>query len=137
MTIMTNGNSKYQILLREMFQEVTIKKNAKAIADYYHKNFVLFANGKTMDYDFFLITHEKIYKTPIQYQIRYDDETWVEGNHKVAVRAYIMTKMPNEVAKEIELILIAAYQEDKIIHLWELTYPDWSKMKEFKKFDQN
>lgn len=120
-------------LLMEMFDKVTIEKNDQAIPLYYDKTFELYSNGKKMDFDAFLKMHRDIYKKSIQYKVRYDKETFVEHGSRVAGRLFITTKKPNEVAREIEVILIAEYKDNKLYRLWELTYPDWSKMKAFQK----
>jgi hypothetical protein len=54
----------------------------------------------------------------------------------VAGRLFITTQMPNEPTNKIEVILIAEYKKNKIWRLWELTYPDWSKFKNFKKITE-
>lgn len=84
-----------------------------------------------MDYQSFLESHEKYYATEIQYHVAYDEETLLEQGEKVAARVWITTKRPEEAARKIEVILIATYKEGKLHRLWELTYPDWSKMSEF------
>ena len=123
----------YLPLLKEMFTKVTIEKNSEAIPTYYDKNFECLSNGKKMNFKDFLKMHQEIYKTPIQYSIRYDELTLLEQGNKVAGRIFITTKQPNEEAREIEVILIAEYKGNKLYRVWELTYPDWSKMKAFKK----
>lgn len=120
-------------LLKEMFEKVTIQKSDKAISLYYDKHFELYSNGKKMSYEEFLQMHHDVFKTSIQYKVRYDEDTFVEQGNKVAGRLFITTKKPNESAREIEVILIAEYKESKLLRLWELTYPDWSKLKAFQK----
>lgn len=115
-----------------MFDKVTVKKSDQAIPLYYDKNFELYSNGKKMGFDPFLKMHHDIYKTSIQYKVRYDEETFVEQGNRIAGRLFITTKKPNELAREIEVILIAEYKCNKLYRLWELTYPDWSKMKAFQ-----
>ncbi len=117
---------------KEMFEEMVIKKDASLIPHYYHPEFVLYANGKEMDYPAYLELHEEIYKTPITYKVDYDEVTLLEQDDKVAGRVYITTKQPNESPKEIEVILITQYKDDKIYRIWELTYPDWSQMPDFE-----
>lgn len=133
---MAGPASHYVELLQEMFQKVTVEKNANLISTYYHPDFKLYSNGKEMSYVDFLKSHQEIYKTPIVYQMRYDENTWVEQGDKVAVRLFITTKMPNQAAREIEVVLIATYKDNKLYRLWELTYPDWSKMKSFEKVNK-
>jgi len=120
-------------LLKEMFDKVTIEKNDKAIPLYYDNSFKLYSNGKKIKYDAFLQMHRDIYKTSIQYKIRYDKETFVAQGNKVAGRLFITTIKPNEPSREIEVILVAEYKNNKLYRVWELTYPDWSKMKAFQK----
>lgn len=128
------GQSAHYIsLLKEMFAKVTVAKNDNAIPLYYDKDFKLYSNGNAMEYQEFLQLHQAIYKTPIQYKIRYDEKAFVEQGNKVAGRLFIATKKPNEPEREIEVILIAEYKKNKLYRVWELTYPDWSKMKRFEK----
>lgn len=111
-----------------MFSEIVLKKDASVIPMYYHKDFLLYTNEETMEYDAYLEFHKKYYATPIQYEIQYDEETFLEQNDKIAGRVWITTSKLNEPAKKIEVILIAQYKDGKIYRLWELTYPDWSKL---------
>ncbi|MBA2708972.1 MAG: nuclear transport factor 2 family protein [Tatlockia sp.] len=114
-----------------MFDKVTVEKNDRAIPLYYDKDFEMYSNGIKMDFDEFLKMHRDIYKTSIQYKIRYDEKTFIEQGNKVAMRLFITTKNPNDMAREIEVILIGQYKNSKLYRVWELTYPDWSKIKAF------
>lgn len=127
------GQPHYISLLKEMFIKVAVEKNVGAIPLYYREDFKLYSNGKEINYDEFLKQHQKIYTTPIQYKFRYDEETFIENENKIAGRLFITTKKPNESAQEIEVILVAEYKNNKLFRLWELTYPDWSKMKAFQR----
>ena len=118
--------------LKDMFHEMVLKKDAAMIPEYYHPEFLLYTNQETMDYRGFLESHRKFYATPIQYQIEYDEAAWVEQGEKIAGRVWITTSLPKEEPRKIEVILIAQYKSGKIYRLWELTYPDWSKMPAFK-----
>jgi hypothetical protein len=118
--------------LKEMFNEMVLKKDASVIPDYYHPDFLLFTNQEKMDFIAFQEAHHKYYATPIQYQIEYDEETFLEHEKKVAGRIWVTTQLPNEAARKIEVIFIAEYKKGKIYRLWELTYPDWSKLPAFK-----
>jgi len=118
--------------LKEMFQEMVIKKDASLIPKYYHQDFLLYTNGQKWDYTQMFEMHEKIYKTPIQYEIAYDAQTFVEKENKLACKIWITTSRPNEQPTKLELILIAEYKEGKIFRLWELTYPDWSQLPAFE-----
>lgn len=119
-------------LLKEMFTKTAVEKNAQAIPKYYDQNFELFSNGKTMNYAEYLAMHTKTYRTSIQYQVEYDEATLIEQGNKVAARVFITTKTDTDPAHKIEVMLIAEYKDKKLLKLWELTYPDWSKLKAFK-----
>lgn len=129
----TIAGQSHITILKEMFNKVTVEKNNQAIPLYYDKDFELYSNGKKMDFDAFLKMHRDIYKTSIQYKVRYDEKTFVEQGDKVAGRLFITIKKPDELAREIEVILVAEYKGNKLYRLWELTYPDWSGMKAFQK----
>jgi hypothetical protein len=118
--------------LKEMFDEMVIKKDASLIPLYYHQNFLLYTNDQIMNYEDFLSSHQHYYATPIQYEVEYDEETLLEQEEKVAGRIWITTNRPNELTQKIEVILIAQFKDNKIYRVWELTYPDWSKLPAFK-----
>lgn len=119
-------------LLKEMFNKMVVQKDASLIPVYYHKEFLLYSNGQEMNYESFLESHKVYYETPIQYQIEYDDETLIEQGDRIAGRIWITTRRPGESPKKIEVILIAEYKDGKIYRLWELTWPDWSKLPAFE-----
>ncbi len=121
--------------LKAMFHEMVIYKQITKIPEYYHQDFLLYTNGTRMDYEAYLKCHEEIYATPIQYEIKYDEETFVEQGEKLACRVFITTKKPGVPPTEIEVVLIADYKEGKIYRLWELTYPDWSQTPAFQQQD--
>ena len=117
---------------KEMFERMVYKKDASLIPFYYHKDFVLYANDQEMDYEAYLKFHQEVYETPIQYDVVYDDETFLEQGEKIAGRVWITTRLPSGLPKKIEVIFIAQFKDDKIYRIWELTHPDWSKMSEFQ-----
>ena len=123
-------------VLKNMFTNMVVKKDISDMPKYYTSDFELYSNGKTMNYKQYYLGHKSIYKTSIQYQIAYDENTFVKNNNKVAVRMFITTKMPHSKANKIEVILIAQFRKHKISKLWELTYPNWSKLKSFKSFSK-
>lgn len=122
----------YTELLKEMFSEMVEKKNASLVPKYYHEAFELYANGQTQDYAYFLDFHEKIYQTDIKYEVSYDENAFIEQGKKVAARVFFVVSTPNKPVKELEVILISEFRDDKIFRVWELCYPDWSKMPEFQ-----
>ena len=117
--------------LKEMFDKMTVCKDPSVISYYHHPDFVLYTNDLTMTYDAYVQSLQDIYKTPIEFEVGYDEETLLEQGERVAGRVWITTTMPGEAPKKIEVMLIAQYKDGKIFRIWELTYPDWSKMDAF------
>jgi len=118
-------------LFKEMFSEMVIKKDASLISTYYHSEFVLYANGETQTYREFYDNHVEYYATSRQYYVEYDENAWVEQNHKLAGRVFVTIKQPEQSDINFEVILIAQYKDNKIYRIWEITSPDWTQMKEF------
>lgn len=118
--------------VKKMFAEMVEKKQLSEIPVYYHRDMILHSNGGQMDYQEFYDIHKQVYGTDITYKIKYDEETFVEEKDKLAARVFITTETPDEGSKELEVVLIILFKEDKIYRLWELTYPDWSQMESFK-----
>ena len=118
--------------LKEMFTEMVQKKDASLIPVFYHQDFVLCANQQVTDYNHFLTTHTEYYASERTYSVEYDEDTLLEQGEKVAGRIWITVSVPGGQPKKIEVILVAQYKADKIFRLWELTYPDWSKLPEFE-----
>lgn len=120
--------------LKQMFEEVTVNKNAQAIPDYYHPELKLYTNNQVMDYKVFFDGHIKTCASPIKFAVSYDEETIVEHDDKVALRMWIDVTLPVKGTHRLELMLSAAYKDDKIYRLWELTYPDWSALPELASY---
>ncbi|SAK86321.1 hypothetical protein AWB77_04592 [Caballeronia fortuita] len=121
-------------LLREMFEEMVLKKDLSRIAHYYSRDFILETNGNIQDYAAFESGHAKVYPTSIRYDVRYDEATWVESEDRVAVRLWIKTQRPDEAPVEFEILLIASFVDGKIHRVWETTYPDWRQVKAFDSY---
>ncbi|WP_206001965.1 hypothetical protein [Paraburkholderia aromaticivorans] len=75
-----------------------------------------------------------MYATEVTYEVRYDDDTWVESPERIAARVWIKTQRPNEAPVEFEVVLIANYVDRKIHRVWELTWPDWTQVKAFENY---
>jgi hypothetical protein len=112
-------------LLREMFEQMVIAKDADAIARYYHPDFVMYSDGMSQNFDEFEASHRGVYATSISYAITYDDEAWVETDDRVAARAWITTSRPDEAPTRIEVVLIATFLDGRIHRVWETTWPSW------------
>lgn len=118
-------------LLKEMFFEMVVKKNSGLIPEYYHPEFMLYANREIQTYQEFYDAHVEYYKLPREYFVEYDETAWVEQNDRTAGRVFITIKQPEEPDIFFEVILIAQYKDNKIYRIWEVTSPDWTQMKEF------
>jgi hypothetical protein len=103
---------------KEMFEKMVLKKDASLIPFYYHKDFVLSANDQEMDYEDYLKFHQEVYETPIQYDVAYDEETFLEQDEKIAGRVWITTRLPNDLPKKIEVIFIVQFKDNKIYRIW-------------------
>jgi hypothetical protein len=123
--------------LREMFDRMVIRKDAELARVYYHPDFRLHTNGQVQDYAAFAAGHETVYATGITYDIRYDEAAWVESEDRVAGRLWITTQRPGEAAVEIEVILVATYVDGMLHRLWELTWPDWSRLEAFETYAES
>lgn len=119
-------------LFKEMFAQVVVKKDVNLFSKYYTKDFLLYSNGIEMDFDQMIEMHKKVYATPIQYSLEYDNQTWVEQGDRIAGRIWITTSKPNEKPVKIEVMLIAEYKADQLYRIWELTLPNWSTLKTFE-----
>jgi hypothetical protein len=126
--------SRNRVLLQDMFNRMVIAKDIDQIERFYDKDFVLYTNGETQDFDSFRAGHERVYPTDISYAVRYDDESWVETDEAVAGRLWISIEQAQQPTIEYEIVLIAHFRDDKIIRLWETTWPDWRDAKTFSEY---
>jgi hypothetical protein len=121
-------------VLREMFDQMVVNKDATAIERFYDRSFVMFSNGVIQDYDGFAESHRGVYATEISYSVEYDEQAWVETEGKVAGRVWITTSRPDEEPTRIEVVLIAAFAEGRIIRVWETTWPSWNELPAFQTY---
>jgi hypothetical protein len=121
-------------VLREMFEQMVVSKDATAIDRFYHPSFVMFSNGLTQDFDAFAASHRTVYDTPISYSVEYDEDAWVETADKVAGRVWITTTLAGESRTRIEVVLIAAFIDGRICRVWEATWPSWNTLPAFETY---
>jgi hypothetical protein len=112
-------------LLREMFDEMVIRKNTDLIPRYYDPEFVMYSDGLSQTFGQFVESHRTVYATSISYAIEYDEEAWVAAPDKVAGRVWITTSRPGEQPTTIEVVMIVAYRDGRIYRIWETTWPSW------------
>lgn len=122
-------------LLVEMFDLMVAGKDAGLIEHYYHRDFLLHTNGLVQDYDSFAEGHLTVYETEISYAIDYDDEAWVTSEDRVAGRVWITTARPGEDPTEIQVMVVATVVDGRFHRLWELTWPDSSRLKAFERYE--
>lgn len=124
-----------QQLLIEMFDKMVVHKDASLVEHYYHPDFQLFTNGLTQDYQSFAAGHRTVYATEISYAIDYDDDAWVTTEDRVAGRVWITATRPGKDPTEIQVILVATVVDGRFHRLWELTWPDWSRLKALQAYE--
>ena len=121
-------------LLRDMFDQMVVRKDATAIERFYDPSFEMYSNGVTQNYREFAESHRGVYGTEISYSVEYDEEAWVEAANRVAARVWITTSRPGEEPTRIEVVLIAAFTRGRISRLWETTWPSWNTLPAFEKY---
>jgi hypothetical protein len=122
-------------VLRQMFDEMVVRKDATAIPRFYDPEFVMVSNGVVQEYEAFRASHEGVYDTDIMYAVEYDEEAWLEADDRVAARVWITTTRPYEKPTRIEVVLIATLRENRLLRLWELTWPNWSELPAFENYE--
>ena len=123
-------------VLKDMFQFMVVAKDATQISTYYDPHFQMQSNGVVQDYAAFAADHKRLYPTGITYQVEYHDDTWVETEDRLAGRLWITTQRPGEESHRIEVVLIATFRNARIHRLWELTWPDSSRLPTFQTYGQ-
>ena len=120
-------------LLKEMFDQMVVPRNADLIPVYYHPDFRMQTNQIEQGYEEFRSDHLRYYaqSSGISYRVEYDDETVIEDEHGVACRVWITTQHGSQEPNRIEVLLIAKYLDERIHRLWELTLPNWSTLAGF------
>lgn len=126
-------------VVRMMFEEMVIPKDAGQIERFYAPSFVMTSNGVGQGYEDFAQSHRTTYATEIVYAVEYDEDAWVEqvddaGTGKVAGRVWITTSRPGEKPTRIEVVLIAALEDGRITRVWETTYPNWADLAAFERY---
>ena len=119
-----------QARMREMFDRMTVAKDITQVPVFYDSDFVLYTNGQIQDYDEFVAGHARVYPTDIEYRVAYDDEAWVETPDRLAGRVFITTSTSGRESTEIEVMFTSVWRDDRLLRLWELTWPDWSQLAE-------
>jgi len=122
-------------LIREMFEQMVLKKDPDLIERFYSPDFEMHSNGVVQGFEEFAAAHRRVYATDISYEVEYDEDAWVEQEGRVAGRVWITTKLPGREATRIEVILIARIEDDRITRIWETTWPDWQNLREMERYE--
>ena len=112
-------------LLREMFEQMVVAKNGELIEHFYDPDFVMYSDGLRQSFTEFRDSHLKLYATPLTYVSSTTSRPGLETSDRVAGRVWITTSRPGEEPTRIELVLIAAYRDGRILRVWETTWPSW------------
>jgi hypothetical protein len=75
-------------LLREMFDQMVVAKNAELVERYYDRDFAMYSDGLTQNFTEFRDSHREIYATSINYAIEYDEQC-VGGGQRQSGRAVV------------------------------------------------
>lgn len=112
-------------IVKQMFSQFAEKRDMSKFDVYYAKDFVLDSNGKTYNYQQYKNLEAKIYKTLKNLKVlRYDDI--FAAQNKVVARMSIQLVNNASQVNTFKVILIAEIKNNKITHIWEITYPSWS-----------
>ncbi|WP_124709207.1 nuclear transport factor 2 family protein [Gordonia insulae] len=122
--------------LKEMFDQMVVRKDADLIGRYYHPDFVMTSDGLTEEFADFADGHRRVYATDIAYAIEYDEDAWVDAGDRVAGRVWITTSRPGETPTRIEVVLIASYLDGRIHRVWETTWPSWRTVDALESYEQ-
>jgi len=113
------------MIVKQMFSKFAEHRDMNKFDTYYSKDFVLDSNGKTYSYAQYKALEANIYKTLASLKVlRYDDI--FSSQNKVAARMFIRLVNKAGQVNVFQVILIAEIKNNKISHIWEITYPNWS-----------
>lgn len=112
-------------IVKNMFADFAENMNLASIDTYYTKDFVLESNGEKFNYEQYKKVEADIYKTLKSLKVTSYDDIFSSGN-KVVSRMSMKLVNKNGKVHEFQLIMIALIRDNKIAHIWEVTYPSWS-----------
>ena len=117
-----------------MFTDMVEATDASRVDTYFDPAFRLHTNGAEQDLTAFRAGHERVYATGIRYAVAYDDEAWVEAGDRLGGRLWITVTPPGRPPSRIEVVFVALFRDGRILRLWELTSPDWSRLEAFGEY---
>lgn len=120
-------------LLRDMFDQMVVRKDATVIERFYDPSFEMHSNGIVR------ITRPSPRVTaactpPTSPTPWSTTKTPAETADKVAGRVWITTSRPDEEPTRIEVVLIAVFTHGRIGRLWETTWPSWNALPAFEDY---
>lgn len=66
-------------MIKEMFEQMVLKKDPAAIARFYAPDFELHSNGVVRGFEEFAEGHRQVYASEITYGVEYDDDAVSEA----------------------------------------------------------
>ena len=109
-------------LVKRLFDSAT-NLDANAIDDLLTPDFQMYSNDVNWDFKTFKDYHVENYKTRKSLEIVYHDIFC--KNDRVAARVNITLTNLDGGVHEFQVMLIAQIRDQRIYHLWELTFPHW------------
>ena len=121
-------------LLVEMFDRMVVAKDKAAIPRYYDPEFVMVSNGITAGVRG-VPTATRRCTTP-RSRMRWSTTTSPGSRPTTGSRSASGSPRPDRASlpRRLELVLIAAYREGRILRVWELTWPNWADLPAFERY---
>ncbi|WP_194396353.1 nuclear transport factor 2 family protein [Microbacterium atlanticum] len=108
--------------LREMFENVSIARDAARFGEYFHPDLQLSFNGQVQDFEVVRSGHEAVYERTIETTVEFDEEAWVESPDGVAGRFWLTTTRVGEAPRANETLFVVKYRDGLIVRMWELVW---------------
>lgn len=119
-------------IVKQMFTEVSEKRDLSKFDDFYARDFLLVSNNKKYGYEVYKKQQQDIFKKLASLKVLSYEDIFA-ANDKVVSRMSIKLNMKDGVTHTFYLIAIFRLKNDKIDRIWEITYPTWEDKLERKK----
>jgi ketosteroid isomerase-like protein len=111
-------------IVKQMFAEVSEKRDLSKFDDFYARDFLLVSNNKNYGYSVYKKQQQDIFKKLESLKVLSYEDIFATKN-KVVSRMSIKLNMKDGVTHTFYLIAIFRLKNDKIDRIWEITYPTW------------
>jgi hypothetical protein len=112
-------------LVKEMFSQVSEKRDISKIDAYYSQDFMLVSNNDSFNYKVYKKQQADIFKILAKLEVLHYDDMFAK-NDKVVANMAIRLTLKNKTTHTFYVMLIAQIKDHKIYRIWEITYPTWS-----------